>query len=58
MSDKTIKVDKDIHNEVVLHTIKNGSKIGKFYDIAAKEKLERDTKKEKQEYTGALPNTN
>ena len=47
MAEKSIKVDKDIHQLVVEHTQKKGSKIGKFYDIAAQEKLDRDVKKDK-----------
>ena len=42
MGQKSIKVDEDIHKEVDDHTQATGGKIGKFYDIAAKEKLARE----------------
>jgi len=39
MSDKTIKVSPEIHKLVDEHTQKVGGKIGKFFEIAAMEKL-------------------
>lgn len=33
--------------KVLLHTDKTGQKIGAFYDLAALEKIERDSKKKK-----------
>lgn len=53
MAEKSIKVDVDIHATVVSHTEKTGQKIGKFYDIAAKEKLERERRTEKAQYDDA-----
>lgn len=41
------KLDKEVYLKVIKHTEKIGSKIGKFYDIAAQEKLDRDVKKDK-----------
>lgn len=46
MAEKSIKVNPEIHKQVDEHTQKIGGKIGKFYDIAAKEKLERENKVE------------
>lgn len=48
MARNTVKVDQDVYNNVVDHTQKTGSKIGKFFEIAATEKLERDIKKPKK----------
>jgi len=53
MAEKSIKVDNDLHSQVVAHTINTGQKIGKFYDIAVKEKLERERQTEKVEYVDA-----
>lgn len=53
MAEKSIKVDNDLHSQVVAHTIKTGQKIGKFYDIAVKEKLERERQTEKVQYVDA-----
>jgi L-amino acid N-acyltransferase YncA len=50
MAEKSIKVDNDLHSQVVAHTINTGQKIGKFYDLAVKEKLERERQTEKVEY--------
>lgn len=50
MENKTVKVDPDTHEEVVAYTQHSGGKIGAFYDLAAKEKLERLPKKEKAKY--------
>jgi len=50
MAEKSIKVDKDIHQLVVEHTQKKGSKIGKFYDIAAQEKLDREAENEDKNF--------
>lgn len=50
MAEKSIKVDNELHSEVVTHTINTGQKIGKFYDIAVKEKLERERQTEKVQY--------
>lgn len=36
-----VRVDKDIKELVETHTKEVGGKIGKFYDLAAKERLER-----------------
>ena len=47
MANKTVKLDADIHKLVDEHTQKVGGKIGKFYDIAAKEKLDKLTKPKK-----------
>jgi hypothetical protein len=53
MAEKSIKVDNDLHSQVVAHTISTGQKIGKFYDIAVKEKLERERQTEKIQLTDA-----
>jgi hypothetical protein len=53
MAEKSIKVDNDLHSQVVAHTINTGQKIGKFYDIAVKEKLERERQIEKVQYVDA-----
>jgi hypothetical protein len=53
MAEKSIKVDNDLHSQVVAHTINTGQKIGKFYDIAVKEKLERERQTEKLQYVDA-----
>jgi L-amino acid N-acyltransferase YncA len=53
MAEKSIKVDNDLHSQVVAHTINTGQKIGKFYDIAVKEKLERERQTEKVQYVEA-----
>jgi L-amino acid N-acyltransferase YncA len=53
MAEKSIKVDNDLHSQVVAHTISTGQKIGKFYDIAVKEKLERERQTEKVQYEDA-----
>jgi L-amino acid N-acyltransferase YncA len=53
MAEKSIKVDNDLHSQVVAHTINTGQKIGKFYDIAVKEKLERERQTEKVQYEHA-----
>jgi hypothetical protein len=53
MAEKSIKVDNDLHSQVVAHTINTGQKIGKFYDIAVKEKLERERQTEKVQYQDA-----
>jgi hypothetical protein len=53
MAEKSIKVDNDLHSQVVAHTINTGQKIGKFYDIAVKEKLERERQTEKVQYENA-----
>jgi hypothetical protein len=53
MAEKSIKVDNDLHSQVVAHTINTGQKIGKFYDIAVKEKLERERQTEKVQYEDA-----
>jgi L-amino acid N-acyltransferase YncA len=53
MAEKSIKVDNDLHSQVVAHTINTGQKIGKFYDIAVKEKLERERQPEKVQYEDA-----
>jgi hypothetical protein len=44
MSEKSIKVNPLVHQLVDEHTQKVGGKIGKFFELAAKEKLERETK--------------
>lgn len=58
MAKNTIKVDKiepegtnirvstESKNLVKEHVKQYGGKLGKFYEIAAQEKIERDTKKE------------
>lgn len=46
MANPSVKIDRDLYNSVIEHTQKNGSKIGKFFEIAAKEKMERDAEKE------------
>jgi hypothetical protein len=38
----SVKIDSDIYKQVIEHTQNNGSKIGKFFEIAAKEKLARE----------------
>ena len=53
MAEKSIKVDNELHSQVVAHTINTGQKIGKFYDIAVKEKLERERQTEKVQYEDA-----
>jgi hypothetical protein len=53
MAEKSIKVDNELHSQVVAHTINTGQKIGKFYDIAVKEKLERERQTEKVQYVHA-----
>ena len=53
MAEKSIKVDNELHSQVVAHTINTGQKIGKFYDIAVKEKLERERQIEKVQYVDA-----
>jgi hypothetical protein len=53
MAEKSIKVDNELHSQVVAHTINTGQKIGKFYDIAVKEKLERERQTEKVQYVDA-----
>jgi hypothetical protein len=53
MAEKSIKVDNDLHSQVVAYTINTGQKIGKFYDIAVKEKLERERQTEKVQYVDA-----
>jgi hypothetical protein len=53
MAEKSIKVDNDLHSQVVAHTTNTGQKIGKFYDIAVKEKLERERQTEKVQYEDA-----
>jgi len=53
MAEKSIKVDNELHSQVVAHTINTGHKIGKFYDIAVKEKLERERQTEKVQYEDA-----
>ena len=54
MAEKSIKVCADTHEKVVAHTQKVGGKIGKFYDLAASEKLERETLGEKARYDKKL----
>lgn len=54
MAEKSIKVDDKIHSEVVKHTQAQGAKIGKFYDRAAEEKLERERLSEKAQYDEKL----
>lgn len=46
MAGKSVKIEEGVYNSVIEHTQKNGSKIGKFFEIAAKEKMERDAEKE------------
>lgn len=53
MAEKSIKVDNELHSKVVLHTMTTGQKIGKFYDLAVKEKLERERQTEKVQLTDA-----
>ncbi len=50
MANKTIKIDEDVHDSVQQHTEKKGGKIGKFFEIAAKEKMERERLSEKVKY--------
>ena len=38
----SVKIDSDIYKQVIEHTQKNGSKIGKFFELAATEKLQRE----------------
>jgi len=54
MAMKTVKVDEEVHNEVVAHTQNNDGKIGKFFERAAKEKIERETAGEKAQYDKKL----
>jgi len=42
MAATSVKVDNEIYNKVIDHTQNTGGKIGKFFEIAAKEKLERE----------------
>ncbi len=44
-SHENVRVDKTIKDEVKAYCDNNGLKLGKFYDIAVKEKMNRDTKK-------------
>ena len=53
MAEKSIKVDNELHSKVVAHTMNTGQKIGKFYDLAVKEKLERESQTEKVQLTDA-----
>lgn len=46
MAGTSVKVNDDIYEKVVEHTQEVGSKIGKFFEIAAQEKLQRDQEKE------------
>ncbi len=39
---KSVNIDPDVHSAAVIHTQKNGTKLGKFFSIAAKEKMDRD----------------
>lgn len=38
----SVKVDSEVYEKVIEHTQKQGSKIGKFFEIAAKEKLQKE----------------
>lgn len=42
MAATSVKIDNDIYQQVIDHTQNNGGKIGKFFEIAAKEKLARE----------------
>ena len=42
MAGISVKIDPEIYQKVIEHTQNNGSKIGKFFDIAAAEKLSRE----------------
>lgn len=46
MAGTSVKVKDEIYSKVVEHTQTAGSKIGKFFEIAAEEKLIRDAEKE------------
>lgn len=43
--DTNVRVSMDIKDRVKEHVSKYGGKVGKFFEIAADEKMERDTKK-------------
>ena len=42
MAKTSVKVDNDVYSKVIDHTEKIGGKIGKFFEIAAQEKLDRE----------------
>lgn len=43
--DTNVRVSMDIKNRVKEHVGEYGGKVGKFFEIAAAEKIERDSKK-------------